>query len=299
MKLILLLVTFLLLGGCATSTRQTDALVKSKALRDAKTKISSVPFIKQKKNHCGPATMAMVMKHAGKSVTLAELNSQMMTYELEGTFQSEMIGAARRQGMMVLKIKDMRSMLKEISAGNPVIVFQNLGFSWSPQWHFAVALGHDLRGPDIILHSGKDKFLKQDMRLFERSWLLGGSWGIVVLNPHELSVTATEHSHLEAAAILESIGKLPEAQSAYKAIIQKWPRSLGALIGLGNVSYTRNNLKESLGYLSKAVEWHPQSFIAWNNLATVQQELGMKKKAKISTEKAISLRYDPSTALFK
>lgn len=292
MHLFLILVSFLL-GGCATSTRQTDALVKSQSLKDASTRIGDVPFIQQKKNHCGPASMAMVMHHAGKDIPLKALTSQMMTYQMEGTFQSEMLGVARRHGMMVLKIKDLKSIVQEISAGHPVIVFQNLGFSWKPQWHFAVALGHDLSGPDMILHSGSDKFIKQDMRFFERSWILGGNWAIVVLRPDQLASSASENSHVEAAALLEALGKLSEAQLAYNTILKKWPKSLGALIGLGNVSFTTKKLKESLNYLTLAVQWHPQSFVAWNNLAQVQSELGMKKESDLSNKRAIALKALP------
>ncbi|MBZ5782504.1 C39 family peptidase, partial [Klebsiella aerogenes] len=66
---------------------------------EIKSKIQYVPFIKQKKNHCGPATMAMVLKYAGKEIPLEELNQAMMTHKLKGTFQSEMISVARRNGM--------------------------------------------------------------------------------------------------------------------------------------------------------------------------------------------------------
>ena len=127
MKHFLLLIVALLLVGCATSTRQTDGLVKNHTGLPSSSKLEDVPLIKQARNHCGPAAMAMMMKHAGKNVSLEELTSQMFTKDLEGTFQADMTSTARHQGMLAIQINDLTSLIKEISAGNPVVVFQNLG----------------------------------------------------------------------------------------------------------------------------------------------------------------------------
>ena len=72
-------------------------------------------------------------------------------------------------------------MLTEIAAGNPVIIFENLALSWLPQWHYALALGYDLQRQEIILHSGHDANFRWDLSKFERSWMLGDYWGLVVL----------------------------------------------------------------------------------------------------------------------
>jgi len=42
--------------------------------------------------------------------------------------------------------------LRELSAGNPVIVLQDLGFGGG--WHYAVAVGYDYSYGDLILRSG-------------------------------------------------------------------------------------------------------------------------------------------------
>jgi hypothetical protein len=33
--------------------------------------------------------------------------------------------------------------LREVAAGNPVLVLQNLSFAWAPVWHYAVVMGYD------------------------------------------------------------------------------------------------------------------------------------------------------------
>lgn len=79
--------------------------------------------------------------------------------------------------------------------------------------------------------------------------------------------------HSMSAAYLEETGKLDEAADAYKTILKYWPNSLSALIGLGNVNYTENDLKESLKYLRLANKIHPESAAVQNNLKFILQSM--------------------------
>ncbi len=288
MKLLLLL-GVVLFSSCATRTPQTDALVKVHPDLPSKAKVQGVPFIAQTKNHCGPASLAMMLEHASHPVNVDELVSQMMTPKKEGTFQTDLITATRRQGMLAVRVSDLQSILKEISLGNPVLVFQNLGFESLPQWHYSVATGYNLDGPDIIFHSGSTKNDKSDMRFFERSFILGGNWALVVLEPGKLSPTANELAHSEGAAGLEQTGKLLAAEKSYLAILEKWPKSLTALLGMGNVKFSQEEFKESEKYLIRAVIAHSQSAMAWHNLAIAQGRLKLTHAARESSLKAMAL----------
>lgn len=289
----------MLLGACATKTPKTDALVKDHDGLSKKAQIKDVPFINQDINHCGPATLAMVMKSYGYEVGTKALASQMMTPDSKGSFKSDMISTVRRQGMLGVQIEDMKALLSEIEAGNPVIVFQNLGFDIYPNWHYSVALGYDLRGPDIILHSGKYKNKEVDMRFFERSWSKGDYWGLVVLPPGNLSASADDLAHSEGISGLEQVGKLEEAEVSYEAVLEKWPTSLTALIGMGNVLYAKKDFQGSVDYLTKATKAHPTSSVAWHNLANAQGAAGRRSEAKSSAKKAISLVTGADTATYE
>lgn len=285
---ILLLSVALLLQGCATSPK-TDALLKDRTGVDEYVKIKSVPFIKQSENHCGPASLAMILQYNKLDVDLKQLSSQMITPAARGTYATDLITAVRRQGMVAIRINDLKSLLTEVSAGNPVLVFQNLGFSFMPRWHYAVVVGHDLDGPDVILHSGKKKFLKTDMRFFERTWSMTDYWGIVVLPPGKLAASVNDLGHTEGISGLEQVRKLVEAKIAYEAVLKKWPQSLPALIGMGNVLYAKEEYPRSVRYLKKAALFHPKSGEVWHNLATAQGAAGQFADAKISAFKALEL----------
>lgn len=285
---ILFLSVALLLQGCATSPK-TDALLKDHSGIADSSKLTTVPFIKQSKNHCGPASLAMLLEYNNRKVDLGVLSSQMMTPAAQGTYAIDLITAVRRQGMIAIRVNDLKSLLTEISAGNPVLVFQNMGFGFMPKWHYAVVVGHDLDGPDVILHSGKKKFLKTDMRFFERTWKMADYWGIVVIEPGKLSASATDLGHTEGISGLEQVRKLVEAKKSYEAVLKKWPQSLPALIGLGNVLYAKEEYPRSVRYLKKAALYHPLSGEVWHNLATAQGAAGQFADAKESALKALKL----------
>lgn len=264
------LLTLLLLQSCSTVSRQTDDLLVSPNV-PKKSFLTNVPYIRQKENYCGPASLAMVLNRAGKELSEDELKLSIFTPAKNGTYQTDLITAARRMGLMAIKIRGIAPLVNEIADGNPVIVFQNLGFSYLPNWHYAVAIGYDLDGPDIILHSGDKKNTKSDLRFFERSWALADYWGLVVLPAGELSSSAGEVEHLEAAAGLERIGKYKAAKKAYKSILTRWPKSLVGLIGLGNVLYIEKKFHSAVKYLEIANENHPDSDIVKHNLAVAKK----------------------------
>lgn len=252
-------------------------------------KIEGVPFIRQEVAHCGPATLAMVMNQAGKAVTVDEIAKQVYTPGSKGSFQSDMIGATRRNGLLAIPIKGFESMLTEIASDHPVIIFENLGLSWYKQYHYAVVFGYDLDHQTLLTHSGPDAFETQKMRRFEKDWMLGNYWGLLVLPPNQLSATADELTHVKAAFALEQLGNLDAAATSYHTILDRWPESLPAAVGAANVAYVKKDFSGSVRYLKHATESHPQSAAAWHNLAIAQESAKQRDDAKKSALRAIDL----------
>ncbi len=295
----LTLIGFLFLTiGCATRTPQTERLIKNRGDLPLAGHIKNIPHVIQKENHCGPATLVMVLNHLKKNVSAEVLAHTMMITNLKGTFQADMLLEARRQGMLTFKISSLEQLLTEVSHGNPIIVFQNVGLESLPQWHYSVVTGYDLSVPQIYLHSGPDKNDSNDLRFFERTWLLGGKWALLVLPAGKLSSTASEVEHVEAASHLEELKFFQAAQVSYHSILKKWPQSLMALIGLSNVSYRLGQKKLALTYLKNAVALHPAAGIAWHNLASLQGEMGQLKEARLSSKKAIENVHEESRTQF-
>ncbi len=270
LSVILFLCSCLFLVGCVTKAVQTEALLTQPLKIPKSSKINNVPFIDQAVGHCGPATLTMAMQWAGLPVDVNQIAPQVYTLGAKGSFQSDMIGASRRQGLMAIPISSLSSLLTEVAAGHPVIVFENLAVSWLPQWHYALVHGYDLQKQVIIMHSGPDANYHWDLSKFERSWMLGDYWGLVVLPAGELAATGNELAHVTAAVGLEKAQKNAEAEKSYRKILQKWPTSLVALIGLGNLVFQKGQRSEAVQLLRQATKAHPQSKAAWHNLAVAE-----------------------------
>ena len=92
--------------------------------------VEEVPFFPQDELQCGPASLAMVLTWSGVPVEPSDLSSEVYTPGLKGSLQNSLIGSARRHGRVAYPIADIDSLFAEISAGHPVVVLVNLGFSW-------------------------------------------------------------------------------------------------------------------------------------------------------------------------
>jgi hypothetical protein len=259
-------------SGCVTRAIQTETLLSSSKDLPTSFKIHKVDFIDQTAGYCGPATLTMAMRWAGENVSVDEVAAQVYTPAFRGSLQEDVISTSRRHGLMAIPIHDLHNLLKEVSVGHPVIIFENLGLSWMPNWHYALILGYDLEKQEIIMHSGHDEFYHWDMSKFERSWMLGDYWGLVVLPAGELADTAGELPHVTAAVGLEQASMSFAAEKSYLKILEKWPTSLIALIGLANISYNNGKREEAILLLQRATQAHPDSKAAQNNLAVARRQ---------------------------
>lgn len=277
----------LLLTGCADL--QTGRLLESPGDLPPRARVSGVPFYPQEESYCGPASLAMVLSWSGQRVSQEEVAPTVFTPSREGSFRTDVLGAARRKGRLAVSVRGMRELLAELAGGHPVLVFQNLGLSWIPRWHYAVAIGYDLGRETVVLHTGTREARPVAMDTFERTWARADYWGAVVLPPGELPATAQATPVLEAAVALENLGRLGAAETVYASATERWPGRLGAWIGLANARYARGEKQEAERALRSALERHPRAAEVWNNLAVVLSDLGQSEEAVRAAKKAVRL----------
>jgi tetratricopeptide (TPR) repeat protein len=275
------------LGACATP--QTAQLVEAPGALPRQAEIADAPFFPQERFYCGPAALATALVWTGVSVSPEDLAQQVYTPERQGTLQTDIVAAARRNGRLAVPVRSLPDLLAEIAAGHPVLVFQNLALEWYPQWHFAVAVGYDLDSREITLRSGRQPRRVMPFETFERTWRRGDHWALVVLRPDRLPASADRESVLSAAAGLERVGNHPEAAAAYSAILDAWPDSFGALMGLGNARYAEGDLAAAEASFRQAVELRPSQPEGWNNLAYALAGQGRQDEAIEAARKAVRL----------
>jgi hypothetical protein len=251
--------------------------------------VQSVPFYPQKAFQCGPASLASVLSWSGIPVDPEVVEGQVFTPSRKGSLQSAMISGARRHGRIAYSVSGPDALLREIVAGHPVVVLQNLGLSWFPVWHYAVVVGYDLDEGALVLHSGETPGKRVPLRVFENTWARSDHWGLLVLPPGHFPATATEDTFVSALIGLENAGQWRAAVQGYQAALTRWPGSLGALMGLGNSYYALGDKTAATTAFREATRRFPTNGSAFNNLAHVLWEQGEREAALEAARKAVQL----------
>ena len=183
---------------------------------------------------------------------------------------------------------DLSALLAELQDAHPVLVLQNLGFSFYPLWHYAVVIGYLPDDDALILRSGVTRRLVMPAGRFLRSWRLAGYWGLVVLRPGELPARPSPAAYLKSAADLEAVGQTQAAALAYGAAVNRWPNDATAWLGLGNTHYQAGRLPAAEDSYRQAVRVDPGYLAAWNNLAEVLAERGCFNAAITTLDNALA-----------
>lgn len=269
-----------LLQGCSSVRLQSDSLLENKPAEFIHPQeLVKINFNPQRDYECGPASLATILQWQGLNISDTQLVSDVYIPHRKGSLQIEMLATTRRYGYIPYVIeKGMPSLLKEIKAGNPVLVLQNLGLESYPKWHYAVVIGYDLIRDEIILRSGEIKRHINSFSLFEHTWRRAKYWGFVALSKNKLPASGDAHSYLKSVVPFEEINKINFALTAYKSALNKWPDDQGLLMAAGNASYMSKNLIEAEIYYRKVISRDLNYAPALNNLAQVLLD-GQKFKA--------------------
>ena len=280
----------LMLAGCAQLVPQT-MMLRTDWPRGVprKVEMTSVPFFPQTENQCGPAAMATVLAHTGVAITPERLADQIYLPSRQGSLQVDMLAAPRRWGRVgYLLAPRYADVLREVAAGNPVIVLQDVG-DFFTQWHYAVLAGFDYARGDLYLRSGPSQRQVMPFTAFERTWIKAGYWAMVVMPPDRIPETATEPGWINAVVALERTGNRDATIAAYSAALERWPDNLPAAIGLANQHHERGALLEAAYVLRRALRLHPQSSVAMNNLAQTLSDQGRQGEALLQVDAALAL----------
>ena len=283
-------VFLLCLGACATPPQTRLMLASPPASLPRQAELTAVPYFAQDAYQCGPASLAMALNAAGITVTPESLRPELYLPDRHGSLQVEMLAASRRHGAVAYQLApELNAVLREVSAGTPVVVLQNLAYAWFPVWHYAVVVGYNLDNAEIILRSGPEQRQVLPMRTFEYTWARGNYWAMVALPPGRIPETAEENSFIAAVSALEKTGDPELVQRTYVAALDRWPGNLSAQIGVGNTAYKLHDLARAESAFRQAVHDHPDSVAALNNLAQTLADQARYPEAQDFARRAVSL----------
>lgn len=291
------LVLLVLLGGCATSP-QTRSLLDNPPDIPPWVELTDVPFFPQQEYHCGPASLASIISYRGTAVEPEQIVPLIYVPELKGSLQAEVIAATRQFELLPVQLDGtLESLLREIAAGNPVFVLQNLGLDLVPVWHYEVVVGYDFEQRIMIMRSGPRPRVSRSFALFEKTWQRAGHWALEIVPADTIPQTASAGAYLEAVIGLEQVGRTNTAYRAYTTALRRWPESLLAHSGLGNSAYALGEFTEAESAYRAALQIDPEKAQVWNNLAYALAQQGRYEAAIGAIDRALEL--DPENQNFK
>jgi len=118
--------------------------------------ISDVPFISQKKDRCGPAALAMVLRYWGAKVSEKDVAREVYLPLLQGALLSDLRAYAEQRGFKAHSyMSGMDDLRYRITRNEPLILLLDLGGESVERPHYVVAIGFQEAKKLLIIHSGR------------------------------------------------------------------------------------------------------------------------------------------------
>lgn len=149
-----------------------------------------VPFVKQEKNGCGAASVAMVMQYwlsqqgrsASESADASQIHRSLYVSGSDGVYASAMEGYFQQQGFRTFSFRgEWNDFRQHLTKGRPLIVaLKPSGIDGS--LHYVVVVGFDPDQGILLLNDpARRKLLKQDLTSFEKQWSATDKWTLLAL----------------------------------------------------------------------------------------------------------------------
>ena len=278
--------------ACASSP-QSRLLIDNPPDIPARVELTEVPFFPQQEYHCGPAALASIFTYHGTEVEPDQIADLIYIPGLKGSLQTEVVAATRQFELLPVQLDGtLESLLREIAAGNPVFVLQNLGLDSVPVWHYEVVIGYDFAERAVILRSGLNPRILRPFSVFEQTWKRAGYWALAIVDTHHIPDSVEVGAYLETVIAMEQVGRIESAHQAYNTALQRWPDSMLAHSGFGNTAYALGDFVTAASAYLAALEINPDKAQLWNNYAYTLAQLGRHEASMQAIQKAIELEPD-------
>ncbi len=147
-----------------------------------------VPFVRQVKDGCGSASIAMVMQYwehqqsqaAKPAADVEQIQRALYTSSGRGIYASAMERYFQQHGYRTFAfVGDWASLKDHLEKGRPLIVALKSGRS---SLHYVVVVGLDWQQNVVLKNDPAErKLLKQDRPNFEKEWKAAGNWTLLAV----------------------------------------------------------------------------------------------------------------------
>jgi predicted double-glycine peptidase len=149
-----------------------------------------VPFVRQEKDGCGAASIAMVMQYwlkqqgrpATDSADARQIRRALYAPDAHGIYASAMERYFQQHGFRAFSFSgEWKDLLQHLQKGRPLIVALKPPGTDRPL-HYVVVAGLDWEQSLLLLNDpAQRKLLKQTRSTFEQQWNATGKWTLLAL----------------------------------------------------------------------------------------------------------------------
>jgi len=218
-----------------------------------------VPFVAQRKDTCGAAALAMVLRYWGDHASHDDVAGALLTPELHGIAGSRLAGFARGRGMEAVAYRgDMANLRDFIGKGRPLIVAWDLGRG---RYHDVVVVGLDDERRAVIVHNpaaGASRAVKADA--FERRWRGAGYWTLLVLPEKEAAAPPTYEELVARGVAAGRGGHYGEAAEVLQRAIGLAPARPEARVELAGLRFLEKKYEDAAAGFASALIYQPDPY---------------------------------------
>ena len=154
-----------------------------------------VPFVKQEKDGCGAASIAMVMRYwlnqqgrvSGKNTDAAQIQRSLYSSQARGIYATDLQHYLQQEGFRTFAFQgEWEDLRQHLEKGRPLIVaLKPAGRDVS--LHYVVVTGLDWDQALVMINDPAErKLLKEHRSSFEKKWNAAGNWTLLAV-PQQVS----------------------------------------------------------------------------------------------------------------
>ncbi len=138
-----------------------------------------VPFVKQRDQFCGPASLSSVLYYYGVELSQEDIGKEVYNPKLKGALITDLENYARKKGFRSeTKVLNPEEIKSYIDQGIPPILLVDLGRLWLSVPHYVVVVGYD--GDVFYLHTGYEEKKPIKARELDRIWSKMGRVALII-----------------------------------------------------------------------------------------------------------------------
>jgi len=218
-----------------------------------------VPFVAQRKDTCGAAALAMVLRYWGADVSHDDVARTLLTPELHGIAGSRLAEFARGRGMEAVAYRgDMANLRDFVGKGRPLIVAWDMGRS---RYHDVVVVGFDLERDAVIVHNpaeGASRPVKSVR--FEKRWQGAGYWTLLVAREKPAPAPPTYEELVARGVAAGRGGHYGEAEETLQRAIGMAPSRPEARVELAGLRFLEKKYEDAAAGFASALIYQPDPY---------------------------------------